>query len=88
MIEPLVNEDIQPWGTDWYVSLDGLNTGDESQSVCVVNSEEAFKLQKIISDLKQAIAFLCEIIEPVLDEKYEYEAKLSIQVDEIKDKFL
>lgn len=84
----LVNEDVHNNGTDWSVSMDGYNTDNDSQTIICANSAEAFKLKAIIDELKSTLSWLCETIEPMLDEKYEYDSQLMLKLDDIKEKHL
>lgn len=68
MKNALVNEDINQNGTDWSVSFDGYNTGDNSQTVICANKDEAFKLKAIIDDLKEKLSFVIADLNERLDQ--------------------
>lgn len=84
----LVNEFIEKNGTEWSVSFDGYNTSDISQTVICLNSEEAFKLKKIVDDLKEKLAFCVDNLDYRLEENYEFDANLDIILTDIKALYL
>lgn len=95
-----VNEDHGTDGVEWSVSFDGYNTEDNSQTVTVLNKEEAFKLRDICTPFFPAyiigekskspiddIEWLCKVIEPMLDEKYEHDSQTMLRIEDILKKY-
>lgn len=89
----LVNESHDETGVEWSVSVDGFNTPNSSQTIAVRDKENAFKLKKLIDDLKEKLSYCIQHLEYRIEDKpedfnSESEVQLRFIIDDIKTLYL